>query len=88
MKELGPHRHWADRTHIPRPAPLRWRPQAAQAVVGPTPVLGLCMGFLKALLVLLGVGLLMGCSAQMQQCDSVNALSSNCYQKQGPPYRN
>jgi hypothetical protein len=41
------------------------------------------------ILALMAATILTGCgSERFGQCDSTNAPNSNCYQKQGPPYRN
>jgi hypothetical protein len=40
------------------------------------------------ILTLMAATILTGCgSERFSQCDPTNAPSSNCYQKQGPPYR-
>jgi hypothetical protein len=36
----------------------------------------------------ISVGLLVGCTARLQQCDAANVPGSNCYTVPGPPYRN
>jgi hypothetical protein len=40
------------------------------------------------ILFLITATMLAGCGTSFNQCDATNVPSANCYQQQGPPYRN